>query len=200
MRLGASDAEAEVEVDFDMKGVSTMDPECAFRTSTLVPMAPCGMAHLRSGVEMMIPEPIPRLDLRGNAGRAPATGLRQALLLASVCLAAIAAASGPSEPTYRGRTLSDWTRAIDPHVPVLAGHEPTEWTAIRHMGTNALVGASPAARARIYRCLSWLKVSAQAAIPAIRAGLRDPNGAVRTNAAYAAKRIAPELVGNPDTP
>ena len=46
MRLGASDAEAEVEVDFDMKGVSTMDPECVLRTDTVVHSAPPSVALL----------------------------------------------------------------------------------------------------------------------------------------------------------
>jgi HEAT repeat protein len=63
--------------------------------------------------------------------------------------------------------------------------------------TNALTTASPAGRARIYRCLCWLQVPARAAVPAIRAGLSDPNGDVRTNASYAAKRIAPELLNRP---
>jgi hypothetical protein len=60
--------------------------------------------------------------------------------------------------------------------------------------TNALKTASPAARARIYRCLFWSEVPARAAIPAIRAGLSDPNANVRTNAVYAAQRIAPKLL------
>ena len=274
-------------------------------------------------------------------------GLRSAILLASMYFAAFAAASTQNEPTYQGRTLSDWTRDIDPHLPVMVGQEPPEWIAIKHMGTNAIpmllgwmaekdppeppkpnlapcythvrsqraelafwilgetarpaipeltrlalttrdpervdrcvealahIGsasmpsfvrilsngtyraqfsalellpalhsdntpatqamikcltgkhedlgfraaqtlsessipeatlvpaltnalqtASPAARARIYRCLCWLQVPARAAIPAIRAGLHDPNGEVRTNATYAAERIAPELLTN----
>ena len=249
------------------------------------------------------------------------------------------------EPSYQGRTLTDWTRDIDPHALVMVGHEPPEWTAIRSMGTNAIptllrwiaekdppepqkpnlapcytlvrseraemafhilgetarpaipeltrlalttrdpdradtcinllasIGpvslpsfieiltsgkyraqfsaleglptlhtdhtpampamikcltgkneslgfraaqtlsessiseaalvpaltnalktASPAGRARIYRCLCWLKVPARAAVPAIRVALSDPNGDVRTNAVYAAQRIAPELL------
>jgi HEAT repeat protein len=60
--------------------------------------------------------------------------------------------------------------------------------------TNALTTASPGGRARIYRCLCWLRVPARAAAPAIRAGLSDRNGEVRTNATYAAQRIAPELL------
>jgi HEAT repeat protein len=71
--------------------------------------------------------------------------------------------------------------------------EPTVVPAL----TNALKTASPAARARIYRCLSWLKVPARAAVPAIRAGLSDSHGDVRTNATYAAQRIAPELLTHP---
>jgi HEAT repeat protein len=63
--------------------------------------------------------------------------------------------------------------------------------------TNALKTASPPAKATIYRCLFWLGVPARAAIPAIRAGLSDKNGEVRTNAVYAAQRIAPELLTMP---
>lgn len=74
-----------------------------------------------------MPMPIHRVDRRFAARHAPVTALRQALLLATVHLAVCAAASGPSEPTYQGRTLSDWTRAIDPHAPMVAGHEPAEW-------------------------------------------------------------------------
>jgi HEAT repeat protein len=250
-----------------------------------------------------------------------------------------------NEPSYNGRTLTEWTRDIDPHLAVMVGHEPPEWTAIRQMGTNAiptllkwmadkdppepqkpnlapcynhvqseraelafwilgetgrlaipeltqlalttknpervemcvhalahigpasmpsfikilengtyrarfsamewlpavhadyspampalikcltdkdeslgfraaqtlseapipesilvpaltnaLTTASPAGRAHVYRCLCWLKVPARAAVPAIRAGLSDRKGDVRTNATYAAQRIAPELL------
>lgn len=60
--------------------------------------------------------------------------------------------------------------------------------------TNALTTASPGGRARIYRCLCWLRVPARAAVPAIHVGLSDHNGEVRTNATYAAQRIAPELL------
>jgi len=62
--------------------------------------------------------------------------------------------------------------------------------------TNALQTASPPARAQIFGCLRSLHVPARAAVPAIRAGLSDPDGAVRTNAIYAAERIAPELLTN----
>lgn len=264
-------------------------------------------------------------------------------LLAVVCLAASAAVADQSEPTYQGRTLSDWTREIDPCTTF--GYEPPAWAAIRHMGTNtiptllrwmsesdppeppkphlapcfnmsrskraemafsilgetarpaiprltklaltltnrnrydgcigalayigpaslpsfnailtagtpdrrfaamdwlpaihtncgsllpalleclvsknadvgwkaadaigglgvpasvvvpaltnALPTASAPARARIFRCLYWLNVSAPEAVPAIRTGLSDPNSEVRTNATYAAERIAPELL------
>lgn len=60
--------------------------------------------------------------------------------------------------------------------------------------TNALQTASPPGRAHIYRCLSWLKIPAHAAIPAVRVGLSDRNGEVRTNAIWAAQRIAPDLL------
>jgi HEAT repeat protein len=62
--------------------------------------------------------------------------------------------------------------------------------------TNALKTASPAGRAHIYRCLCWLQVPARAAVPAIHAGLSDQDADVRTNAVYAAQRIAPELLIN----
>jgi HEAT repeat protein len=60
--------------------------------------------------------------------------------------------------------------------------------------TNALQTASPSARAEIFACLRSLDVPARAAVPAIRTGLSDPDDAVRTNAFYAAERIAPELL------
>jgi hypothetical protein len=263
-----------------------------------------------------------------------------------VVLVAAAGNAANNEPSYKGRTLTDWTRDIDPHYIVMVGHEPPEWVAIRHIGTNAiptlltwmakkdppeprkpnlapcytvvrseradlafhilgetawpaipeltrltlttrdperadrcigalahigqasmpsfiqiladgryrarfsamewlpaihtndyvaampalikcltdknenlgfraaqtlseasipesilvpaltnaLTTASPGGRARIYRCLCWLKVPARDAAPAIRAGISDRNGEIRTNAAYAAERIAPELL------
>jgi len=265
--------------------------------------------------------------------------------MATLCLIAGAVLAAEEEPSYHGRTLTQWTRDIDPHMPVLVGQEPDAWAAIGHMGTNAIptllrwmaekdppepqkpnlapcytlsrskraklafnilgatarpalpeltrlalttrdperaetcvdalacIGpealpsfieilgsanyrarfsalesipalhvdntpamhamitcltdrnenlgsraaqtlsesdipestlvpaltnalktASPPARARIYRCLCWLEVPARSAIPAIRAGLSDKNGEVRTNAVYAAQRIAPELL------
>jgi hypothetical protein len=61
-----------------------------------------------------------------------------ATLLASVCLAGLAATKDQHEPTYQGRTLSDWTRDIDPHAAFIVGHEPVAWTAIGDMGTNAI--------------------------------------------------------------
>jgi HEAT repeat protein len=63
--------------------------------------------------------------------------------------------------------------------------------------TNALPTASAPARARILRCLYWLDAPAREAVPAIRAALSDPNREVRTNALYAAQRIAPELLIHP---
>ena len=60
--------------------------------------------------------------------------------------------------------------------------------------TNALQGASPPARALVFNCLRSLDVPARAAVPAIRAGLSDSDRAVRTNAIWAAERIAPELL------
>jgi hypothetical protein len=61
-----------------------------------------------------------------------------ATLLATACLVGFAAAGDHHEPTYQGRTLSDWTRDLDPHTMVMVGHEPPAWTAIGHMGTNAI--------------------------------------------------------------
>jgi len=65
-----------------------------------------------------------------------------------------------------------------------------------HALTNALATARAPARARILRCLYWLNAPARDAVPAIRAGLSDPSSEVRTNAIYAAQRIAPELLTN----
>lgn len=272
---------------------------------------------------------------------------RAAAVLAASCLIAFAAAADQNEPTYQGRSLTDWTREFDPHEIVPVGREPPAWIAIRHVGTNAiptllqwiaekdppeppkphlspcytmtrserakmaffilgetakpaipklteltlthsdpkrsdmcinaladigsaslpsfkiilsqatsgrrcsamdflpavhtncisllpalvecLVGedndvgwkaastiggfgipesslvpaltnalptASAAARARVFRCLFWLNFPAREAMPAIRAGLCDTNSEVRTNAIYAAQRIAPELLDN----
>ena len=61
-----------------------------------------------------------------------------AALLATACLICSAAATDEHEPIYQGRTLSDWTRDLDPHTVVMVGHEPSAWTAIGHMGTNAI--------------------------------------------------------------
>jgi len=60
--------------------------------------------------------------------------------------------------------------------------------------TNALPTASASGRGRVFRCLYWLDIPAREAVPAIRAGLSDPSKEVRTNATYAAQRIAPELL------
>jgi hypothetical protein len=60
--------------------------------------------------------------------------------------------------------------------------------------TNSLRTASAPARARVFRCLFWLNDPAREAVPAIRLGLADRNSEVRTNATYAAERIAPELL------
>ena len=58
------------------------------------------------------------------------------ILLAPLCfmIAAFAAATYPNEPTYQGRSLSDWTNDLDPHGRV---NRPA-WTAIGHIGTNAI--------------------------------------------------------------
>jgi hypothetical protein len=280
----------------------------------------------------------------GEAGIHMSGSIRCFFFCVAILVAATANAAD-KEPSYQGRTLTEWTRDIDPHSAVIVGHEPPEWNAIAHMGTNAIptllrwmaekdppepqkpnlapcytlvrseraelafhilgetarpaipeltrlaismqdpdradrcinalayIGpaslpsftrimmngtyraqfsalewfaavdadktpavpamikcltgkhedlgfraaqtlsessipeatlvpaltnalktASPAGRARIYRCLFWLHVPARAAVPAIRAGLSDANRDVRTNAVYAAQRIAPELL------
>jgi HEAT repeat protein len=59
-----------------------------------------------------------------------------AALLASVCIAG--AANDKHEPTYEGHTLSEWMGDIDPHAGFTVGHEPAAWTAIAHIGTNAI--------------------------------------------------------------
>jgi HEAT repeat protein len=61
-----------------------------------------------------------------------------ATLLATAWLVGFAAGTDQHEPTYQGRTLSDWTRDLDPHTAVMVGHEPPAWIAIGHMGTNAI--------------------------------------------------------------
>jgi hypothetical protein len=61
-----------------------------------------------------------------------------AILLVTICLAGFVSAIDQDEPTYQGRTLSDWTRDLDPHTPVLVGHEPPAEIAIAHIGTNAI--------------------------------------------------------------
>jgi hypothetical protein len=122
--------------------------------------------------------------------------------------------------TYRARfSALEWIEAVDadktPAMPAMikcltGKHEDLGFRAAQTLNesaipeaalvpalTNALKTASPAGRARIYRCLCWLQVPARAAVPAIRAGLSDPNGDVRTNAVYAAERIAPELLNRP---
>jgi hypothetical protein len=55
-------------------------------------------------------------------------------LLVTACLAGAVEVPDQNEPAYRGRSLSDWTRDLDPH----GRHEPHAWTAIGHMGTNAI--------------------------------------------------------------
>lgn len=65
-------------------------------------------------------------------------GQHLATLLATVCLAGFAVAADQSEPAYQGRTLSDWTRDFASSGIYIVGHEPPAWTAIHHMGTNAI--------------------------------------------------------------
>ena len=60
--------------------------------------------------------------------------------------------------------------------------------------TNALTTTSARGRAHIYRCLCWLKVPARDAVPAIRVGMSDRDAEVRTNAVWAAERVAPKLL------
>jgi hypothetical protein len=60
------------------------------------------------------------------------------ILLVTVCIAGFVPAADQDEPTYQGRTLSDWTHDFDSHTLVVVGHEPAAWTAIGHMGTNAI--------------------------------------------------------------
>jgi hypothetical protein len=64
-------------------------------------------------------------------------GIRWPVFYAAVLVAAISNA-GDKEPAYNDRTLTEWTRDIDPHALVMLGHEPPEWTAISRMGTNAI--------------------------------------------------------------
>lgn len=63
------------------------------------------------------------------------------ILLAPLCftIAAFAAPTDQNEPTYQGRSLSDWSGDLDPHGFVLPGYAvPPAWTAIGHIGTNAI--------------------------------------------------------------
>jgi hypothetical protein len=83
-------------------------------------------------------EPSPRADRRCGQRHGRTMGRGLATLLATACLVGFAAAGDHHEPTYQGRTLSDWTRDLDPHTMVMVGHEPPAWTAIGHMGTNAI--------------------------------------------------------------
>jgi len=54
------------------------------------------------------------------------------------------ASAASNEPHYQGRSLSDWAKQIDPHVPTLIAINgvpvppPVEQTAIRTIGTNAI--------------------------------------------------------------
>lgn len=60
------------------------------------------------------------------------------ILLVTVCLAGFALAADQGEPTYQGRTLSDWTHDFDSHGLWVAGYEPPAQIAISHIGTNAI--------------------------------------------------------------
>jgi hypothetical protein len=60
------------------------------------------------------------------------------ILPVTVCVAGPVGAPDQNEPAYQGRTLSEWTRDLDPHGLILVGHEPPALAAIGHIGTNAI--------------------------------------------------------------
>jgi len=94
-------------------------------------------AHMTSS-HIIGQESGPQVDKRNGQIHTSALSRYLAALLASVCLAGCAAIKDQHEPTYQGRTLSDWTRDIDPHGGSLVGHEPLAFTAISQIGTNAI--------------------------------------------------------------
>ncbi len=59
-------------------------------------------------------------------------------ILLSVAFVVASAKADGSEPSYQGRSFSEWASQIDFEVPILVGHEPPAIVAIRHIGTNAI--------------------------------------------------------------
>lgn len=64
--------------------------------------------------------------------------LKWILLLLAAVLAVLPAKAGESEPSYQGRSFSEWASQIDFTEPIMAGKEPPAIVAIRHIGTNAI--------------------------------------------------------------
>lgn len=60
------------------------------------------------------------------------------LILLSVMLAVASAKAGENEPSYQGRSFSEWASQIDFEAPIMVGNEPAAIVAIRHIGTNAI--------------------------------------------------------------
>ena len=62
--------------------------------------------------------------------------LKWVLLLLSAVFAALPVSAGNSEPSYQGRSFSEWASQIDFTVPKNGDELPL--VAIRHIGTNAI--------------------------------------------------------------
>ncbi len=59
-------------------------------------------------------------------------------LVAAISLAALSAAAADKEPSYQGRSFSDWAGQLDPHLMYVIGQEPPEILAIQSIGANAI--------------------------------------------------------------
>src|SRR3989442_1064431 len=65
-------------------------------------------------------------------------GTRARILTLIASFTVFVATAGDKEPTYEGRSLSEWLREFDPHMIYEVNHPPPEVVAIRQIGTNAL--------------------------------------------------------------
>src|SRR5882724_229678 len=77
-------------------------------------------------------------SVRGHSCDIRSMRVRAQLLILLSFLAAVAATAGDKEPTYEGRSLSEWLHELDPHLMYEVHHPPPEIVAIRQIGTNAL--------------------------------------------------------------
>ena len=64
--------------------------------------------------------------------------MKSAYAGAAFCLVVQIAWAVDIEPSYQGRTFSEWASQINFTEPVLVGQEPPAYVAIRHIGTNAI--------------------------------------------------------------